>query len=196
MHHATLYVGDLEGVLTELLSSVPPDSPDVRIYRADRLGIDEARMMIAEAATKPVREAHRTFFIACKSLTLEAQNALLKLLEEPPAGAVFNIIVPHEEVLIATVRSRMAQESPITASSVPQSQGFLKLSYSERLSAVAKAAKDGDLAWFEDVLREIEHAADRTKNRTLMREVLMVRGYIDAPGASKKMLLEHLALIA
>ncbi|HEX7368217.1 MAG TPA: AAA family ATPase [Candidatus Saccharimonadales bacterium] len=39
-------------------------------------------------------------------LTVEAQNALLKTLEEPPQGSVIILTVAHEQDLLPTVRSR------------------------------------------------------------------------------------------
>jgi len=39
-------------------------------------------------------------------LTLEAQNALLKQLEEPPADTVILLTVAHEQALLPTIRSR------------------------------------------------------------------------------------------
>lgn len=41
-----------------------------------------------------------------QQLSGEAQNALLKLLEEPPAGTIFILTVNHERQLLVTIRSR------------------------------------------------------------------------------------------
>ncbi|HVI60579.1 MAG TPA: hypothetical protein VM535_00285 [Candidatus Saccharimonadales bacterium] len=40
-------------------------------------------------------------------LTLEAQNALLKILEEPPAGTLIILTANHERALLPTIRSRL-----------------------------------------------------------------------------------------
>jgi hypothetical protein len=45
-------------------------------------------------------------------MTLEAQNALLKLLEEPPEGTVIILTVNHEQTMLPTIRSR-AQSIPV-----------------------------------------------------------------------------------
>ena len=39
-------------------------------------------------------------------MTVQAQNALLKMLEEPPAGSVFFLIVDRAQNLLETIRSR------------------------------------------------------------------------------------------
>jgi ribose 1,5-bisphosphokinase PhnN len=40
-------------------------------------------------------------------LTLEAQNALLKTLEEPPVGTILVLTVTHQQAVLPTIRSRM-----------------------------------------------------------------------------------------
>jgi hypothetical protein len=50
------------------------------------------------------------------SMTREAQNALLKNLEEPPTGTVMVLTVDSDEGLLPTVRSRAQQISVITPS--------------------------------------------------------------------------------
>ena len=39
-------------------------------------------------------------------MTTEAQNALLKMLEEPPAGTVLVLTVNHAQTVLPTIRSR------------------------------------------------------------------------------------------
>jgi DNA polymerase-3 subunit delta' len=41
-----------------------------------------------------------------ETLTEEAANALLKLIEEPPVKTVFFLMTEHEEILLPTIRSR------------------------------------------------------------------------------------------
>ena len=41
-------------------------------------------------------------------ITVEAQNALLKLLEEPPVYAHFFLIIPSAHLLLPTVKSRLS----------------------------------------------------------------------------------------
>jgi DNA topoisomerase VI subunit B len=70
----------------------------------ERFGIDEARELIAQAQLKNFGEA--TFFIGAAAFPIEAQQALLKLFEEPQPGTIFVLLVPHGTI-IPTLRSRM-----------------------------------------------------------------------------------------
>ena len=69
------------------------------------ISVDQVRSVRLQAAVKPNQGSHR-IFIFDGTLNDAAQNALLKLLEEPPAFAVFMILCPHRTALIPTVVSR------------------------------------------------------------------------------------------
>lgn len=50
---------------------------------------------------------HRVIIIEdAETLTIEAQNAFLKTLEEPPQGTIFVLTATHEQALLPTIRSR------------------------------------------------------------------------------------------
>jgi DNA polymerase-3 subunit delta' len=55
-------------------------------------------------------EADRKVFLLknVQDMTVQAQNALLKLLEEPPASVVFVLTCENKSVLLETIRSRVA----------------------------------------------------------------------------------------
>ncbi len=61
---------------------------------------------------KPI--ARVVMIVDAHLLSVEAQNALLKLLEEPPLDTVFILTVAHMEMLLPTIRSRVSvlQVSP------------------------------------------------------------------------------------
>ncbi|MBQ3426592.1 MAG: DNA polymerase III subunit [Clostridia bacterium] len=71
------------------------------------IGVDPIRDMLAECAAKPFSDRHKVFIIKDGDiLTPAAQNALLKVLEEPPVYSVFIIICTDADFLLETVRSR------------------------------------------------------------------------------------------
>ena len=52
-------------------------------------------------------EIHRVILIEdAETLTIEAQTAFLKTLEEPPTGTIFILTTTHEQALLPTIRSR------------------------------------------------------------------------------------------
>ena len=71
------------------------------------LGIDQVRSLLDELALAPVEGRRRVFVIdPADAMTDDAQNALLKALEEPPARSHLVLIARHESALLRTVASR------------------------------------------------------------------------------------------
>lgn len=93
---------------TEAQAGVHPDIITVAREK-DRasLGVNPIRAMISECMIKPFYNHHKVFIIEEGDLlTTEAQNAFLKIIEEPPEYAVFIIVCTDSEILLETVRSR------------------------------------------------------------------------------------------
>ncbi|MFH1406953.1 MAG: DNA polymerase III subunit delta' C-terminal domain-containing protein [Candidatus Omnitrophota bacterium] len=85
--------------------------PDIRITSADeRMGsikIDDIRAAQARVFLMPQRANMKVEIInSAEAMTTEAQNAFLKVLEEPPARTVFILISANPDLLYLTIRSR------------------------------------------------------------------------------------------
>ncbi|RDU69184.1 DNA polymerase III subunit delta' [Helicobacter brantae] len=89
----------------EVLNELNIPKAQLRVFESDEFKVDNAKEVIAEAYISSAEEK----FIALigKNFNKEAQNALLKVLEEPPHNIHFLIFVPYKNVLIPTIRSRM-----------------------------------------------------------------------------------------
>ncbi len=189
--HAQLIIANsLESAsLPEELKS---ETADTRHLLVDNFGIDEARWLVRESAKKALGTGLHQFIIVTKGLTIEAQNALLKLFEEPPENTVFFLVIPHQSILIPTLRSRLI----ITGNSVPQSEvtaPFLEQSLKERIDTIAKLAKD-DPQSLGRIVRDIgeQHLSELSPDAK--RSLLLCEKYVYNRGASRKMLMEELAL--
>jgi DNA polymerase-3 subunit delta' len=69
--------------------------------------IARARAVIRRANTRPFGSAYNVFVFAdAHTMREEAQNALLKLVEEPPGQAVVIFITPNPDTILYTIRSR------------------------------------------------------------------------------------------
>ena len=75
-----------------------------------QISVDQIRALSADACMLP-NEAGRKVYIIEEAETMNpsAQNAALKLLEEPPLGAVFLLCSSNAMQLLPTVRSRCAE---------------------------------------------------------------------------------------
>ncbi len=71
--------------------------------------VDSVRRMTADAPVLPNESERKVYLIEdADSMNTAAQNAALKLLEEPPAGVYFLLSVVNPALLLPTVRSRCA----------------------------------------------------------------------------------------
>lgn len=109
--------------------ATPPDKNDacgecvacVRIARGQHTDVvvvdkgDEASIkikvirerLLEQAGYRPFEGRRRVFIVdGAEDLTHEAQAALLKTLEEPPAGAMFILVSAYPDALLPTVQSR------------------------------------------------------------------------------------------
>jgi DNA polymerase-3 subunit delta' len=75
-------------------------------FLRDDFKIEDAKEVIAEAYKS--EENAKTLILGAKSFTVPAQNALLKILEEPPRNIVFILIAPNKSAFLPTVRSRLS----------------------------------------------------------------------------------------
>lgn len=85
--------------------------PDVVTIQRDKtaLSVDVVREQLAqEIRIRPFSGERRIFIIPeAEKMTQQAQNAILKTIEEPPAYAVILLLAEQEEALLPTIRSRV-----------------------------------------------------------------------------------------
>tara|TARA_B100000745_G_scaffold296043_1_gene240890 strand:+ start:1631 stop:2248 length:618 start_codon:yes stop_codon:yes gene_type:complete len=196
-HHALVYIAPSLSRST-LPDTLRKQTVDVQHIIVDRLGIADARALIAQAQQTAVTASGRSFVLVAGNIPVEAQNALLKLFEEPPKGVQFHLIIPQEGLLIPTLRSRVQLVARTTTADNENDlfQTFLTSSYAERLTCIADITKQKDAASIEAIIHGAEQyaARDVVTNAGIAPSVLLAREYVQTPGASKKMLLEELAL--
>ena len=69
--------------------------------------VDQVRSLIQEVAKKPYEGSRRVVCIEyADAMTAQAQNALLKTLEEPPEGCVMLLLVENKYRMLPTILSR------------------------------------------------------------------------------------------
>ena len=74
------------------------------------LVVDQIRALIADASILPNEASGKVYiFPAADEMNGNAQNAFLKLLEEPPRGVTFLLCTERPNALLPTVRSRCAE---------------------------------------------------------------------------------------
>ncbi len=81
---------------------------DVKVYpKTDKILVADANEIVAEAYVRPVNLPYKIFLLQnFDNATEEAQNKLLKILEEPPQNVYFFISAKSEEKVLPTIKSR------------------------------------------------------------------------------------------
>ena len=80
----------------------------IEVDAASNNGVDNVRDIIDGARRKPLDCDYKTYIIdECHMLSIGAWNAMLKLLEEPPATAIFIMCTTDPQKIPATILSRV-----------------------------------------------------------------------------------------
>ncbi|OGC68679.1 hypothetical protein A2415_01865 [candidate division WWE3 bacterium RIFOXYC1_FULL_39_7] len=120
------------------------NNPDILIISTEKekknIGIGQVKIAIKFLQEKPFSHENKILiFDKAERLTTEAQNALLKTLEEPPEFALIFLLTPTASALLETVQSRCKKINP------DQTRGT---NSAETVSSEKDAANN-----FEDILK-------------------------------------------
>ncbi len=175
-------------------------NPDIYIREYSRFGIDEARELRERANSRAIRGGTRTFIIATPGMTNEAQNALLKTLEEPPADAAFFFVVPSPEMLLQTLRSRaqILELQHTEEEHALSAKDFLAAPPQKRLDMLKPLLEKGeddkrDIGSIVSFLSALERLLQKKPDG--LHAIYRARKYIGDKGALVKPLLEQVALL-
>jgi DNA polymerase-3 subunit delta' len=151
--------------------------PDVFVVEPGETGsikIEQVRDVVDRSSFRPFEGRRRVVIVAdADGLVPQAQNALLKTLEEPPPSSVFILLTSHPDALLPTVRSRLirlafAETGPIEID--PEARTI-----AERV--LARAAAGGDPGRRLEAAQELlantgrSSAGDRDQLRSHLRAV-------------------------
>lgn len=86
----------------------PNASNVIEINCADHTGVDDVRSLVIEASrSKPLSGKYKVFVLdECHMLTVQSQNALLKILEEPPSHCIYILCTTDPQKVLGTIMSR------------------------------------------------------------------------------------------
>lgn len=88
-----------------------PDIIYITHEKPNTISIDEIReQLINDVAIRPYESPYKIYIIEeAQKMTLQAQNALLKTIEEPPAYAIILLLADNPDALLPTITSRCVQ---------------------------------------------------------------------------------------
>jgi DNA polymerase III delta prime subunit len=191
-------------------------NPDFHTIEVDVFSIDDARALKDTQSHHAVgtRDDDRNvFFIIAQSITREAQNALLKVFEEPSSRSLFFLFIPSAELLLPTITSRMHIITMSGAGSSSDSErkddadiaSFLQSTPAKRLAALKEIIEEKDRGRAHAFLNSIElhlskkratikSAADLAHNSRSCEHLYLAKKYLGDQSSSVKMILEYVCL--
>jgi hypothetical protein len=200
-------------VVLEQRGNIEHASPDVLCQTYDAFTIADSREIKDWHRSKGLTSGKKVCIISAKFINNEAQQSLLKIIEEPHEGTHFFLLIPHASTLLDTIRSRVHIITAPTEAGAPTTRAvaFLKASAKDRLDSIARiieAYKTTDNSGAlrheaTELLAEIELAIYSTIKKNIrdphtqfvLGELSKGRKYLSTSGASAKMILEHIALV-
>lgn len=92
----------------QAMSGNQPDIIRVTHEKPNTISVDDIRVQVNDdIVIRPYSSKYKVYIIADADLmTVQAQNALLKTIEEPPSYAVIMLLTENAEALLPTIRSR------------------------------------------------------------------------------------------
>lgn len=217
LYHSYVIEGDVDALVKEVRSvletrgDIVPASPDVFINTYDSFTIADSGLVKEWHSSFAISSAKKVCILGAQFINHEAQQSLLKILEEPHVNTHFFIIVPQAGLLLGTIRSRTHTITTTAQASEIDIKKFVTLSSADRLTLVAtliEKYKDTEgsgglrheatmlVNGMEQYFHE-KFIKDSTNDtlQFVLGELSNARDYLSTPGASVKMILEHLSLV-
>ncbi|WP_449389970.1 DNA polymerase III subunit delta' [Clostridium sp. ETTB3] len=161
--------GKLANILAKFILNGDLDREYVDIinYSSEKssFGVDDVRDIIEEVYKKPFEKDKKVIIIhEGNKLTIQAQNTLLKTIEEPPKGVYIIILCESLELILDTIKSRceIYKLKPLTKSELYEYIKIKKFNYDENEIKSAIAFSEGvpgriDRYFNDDKLRELRN---------------------------------------
>jgi hypothetical protein len=220
LYHSYVIEGEPNITATKLLEflesrgDVAKQSQDVMMQVYESFTMDDSHIVKEWHSRLGVTDGKKICILATKFINREAEQTLLKIIEEPAKNTHFFIVVPDSSLLLDTIISRthvVKLKQSINNDSQKFARGFILATPKERIDMVAKMIKEnkdeensGQLRFFAtSFINDLENIfykkfKENIKDKKIifiLNELQKSRGYLSTPGASVKMVLEHIALV-
>ncbi|MEA3399010.1 MAG: hypothetical protein U9R00_00665 [Patescibacteria group bacterium] len=206
LYHSYVIEGDPKVLVSKLHEylkekEIIKSQIDVLLQEYNAFSMNDSIFIKKWHSESKIGDGKKVCIIGTKFVNREAENALLKIFEEPKKDTHFFLILPNASDLLPTTLSRVQVIK--VEGSVEDGSNFVNLNTKERLNYVVKLIKN-----YKDDNAELRHQAinlinsleivlnkDVKKNKFALKEINTCRKYLSLPGSSVKMILDHLALV-
>jgi len=220
LYHSYVVEGNPEEIsflirkLLEDRGEINLQSPDVLVNIYDSFSMEDSQNIKEWYKNKPTDGKKKVCVVGTKFINREAEQSLLKIIEEPTNNTHFFIVVPDASLLLGTILSRVHLIKIDTTDSILENEfalTFLKSSPSIRIEKIADIIKEfkdsensGGLRYKAiTIINSLERIIykkwkldlNNEDIKFILNELKNCREFLGTPGASVKMILEHIALV-
>ncbi len=210
-HHAILVEGEpiaslelIKSGLTEV-GLLVDGNPDIFFLTYQKFGIEDARSVIEMSLGAPVQNEKKIIVFSFDSITNDAQNAFLKIFEDPSPQLKFVLNTYTADGLLPTLRSRLSIFKNEKEVEVTNVEGFMKMSVGEKLKEIEKMVKDykdgGNKQTIKQFLLGIHYFLEQKiqkerkgQNLDALKATAKALDYLEDKSSSVKILLESVVL--
>lgn len=203
LHHAYLVVGEggadaVAAALTRRGVSVTQNSDYLTLSFGD-LSIDDVRDTILPRVFVKSLSSAKYLIIIFNRCGIEAQNALLKAVEEGAGNTHFFFCSHSSAHFIETLRSRCIEVTTGATPELEDARVFLALPHAARLKEVDVLIKELQKTDDREPVRAFVRALIRTAHTAAidapaLRTLLEAEAHLRLTGGSPKLVLTHLAV--
>lgn len=220
LYHSYVLEGNPEEIVyllriyLEERGDINKNSPDVILNLYDAFNIEDGHKIKEWHKNRGVDGKKKICIIGAKFINREAEQALLKITEEPTENTHMFLVVPDASLLLGTILSRVHLIKNLKNDNKFEDKiasDFIKANPQERIEKVTDIIKEfknnensGGLRYYAiSLLNGIERIIYENWKKDLnnkdlkfiLDELKNCRGFLSTPGAAVKMILEHIALV-
>ncbi len=179
---------------------------DILVLEYDQFKIKQVKEVVQLSSHKPARGKFRILVIKFSYIFHEAQNALLKILEEPPVSTKFILVTLPNTELLSTVLSRLQFVQDFLTENADKADvnktndcfyDFVTASYKQRLSIIESVIKEKKHDWISDFRKGLHEWLNQNQTKLSssdFKKIIDVSKYLLRRGSNNKMLLEYFAI--
>jgi hypothetical protein len=219
-HHANLIIGKTDSknfvakILKKDFNFDVLKNPDYYTFETENFGIDDARHFEKWSIGKPLIGDTKVSLLISETITIEAQNALLKILEEPKEGNFTFINIFDSGNFLPTFLSRVRiinymsgeySDSNISQNhndpGILEAQKFIDANIGRRLAIVKslnkKEIKPKNKELITNIIKVIYNKNYKITKEEIFRlnKIMKAEKYIKIRGSSNKIITEWLASV-
>ena len=201
-------------IYLEERGDINKNSPDVLLNLYDAFNIEDGHNVKDWHKNRPIDGKKKICIIGAKFINREAEQSLLKIVEEPTEDTHFFIVVPDSSLLLGTILSRVHLIKNLKSDNNFEDKlagEFYKMNIKARIEKIAEVIKEfkdnensGGLRYYAiSLINGLERIVYEKWKKDLnnqdikfiLEELKNCRSFLSTPGAAVKMILEHIALV-